>query len=255
MTSENMIKILKLLREIDVTAAKLYTKMSKQSQNAEVSEFWKKMAGDEREHVEFWECALNYSKENSMPDIFKEPKKIIEDLLISYKKSNELLARIHDKDQSVAHFFITAYWMEFYLVHPAFASIFNYMKVFCTNENPEENYEEHILEFVKAFEKYGSVSPEMELLGSILHNLWLKNKELATQNIHDYLTGILNRKGVFDLALSFSALARRNDYVNGLIVLDIDNFKSVNDTYGHPFGDEVLKIVAERIKNNIRKSD
>ncbi len=71
----------------------------------------------------------------------------------------------------------------------------------------------------------------------------------------DALTGLYNRRS-FDLrfAEEFSRAERYNREFS-LVMLDIDHFKTVNDTYGHPTGDIVLKQVADLIQKNIRKSD
>ncbi|RMH04631.1 MAG: GGDEF domain-containing protein, partial [Aquificota bacterium] len=72
---------------------------------------------------------------------------------------------------------------------------------------------------------------------------------------HDYLTRALNRGGFFPTFEHLIAQAERYDVSLSLLMLDIDNFKMLNDTYGHMVGDEVLKRVAKVIRKNIRKSD
>ncbi len=74
-------------------------------------------------------------------------------------------------------------------------------------------------------------------------------------SMYDSLTKVFNRKGINDLMISYYSLAQRNKYKLGLLMIDIDNFKNVNDTYGHQFGDIVLKDIASKISNSIRKSD
>lgn len=72
---------------------------------------------------------------------------------------------------------------------------------------------------------------------------------------YDHLTGVYNRKAydrLFDLAIKEAA--KQNAGI-GLLVLDIDYFKKVNDTYGHNAGDEVLKEFARRITSSLRKND
>ncbi len=73
--------------------------------------------------------------------------------------------------------------------------------------------------------------------------------------LSDSLTGLSNRKG-FDLALA-QHLAKLNDESRGICLLmaDIDNFKKINDTYGHVFGDKVIQTVAEILRTNIKGSD
>lgn len=77
-------------------------------------------------------------------------------------------------------------------------------------------------------------------------------KMLATT---DELTGMLNRRAFLQGANIFYENNRR--YGRGLyaVLIDIDHFKNINDTYGHPFGDEVLKEFGERLIKGIRKSD
>ncbi|MGH1402685.1 MAG: PleD family two-component system response regulator [Alphaproteobacteria bacterium] len=71
----------------------------------------------------------------------------------------------------------------------------------------------------------------------------------------DSLTGLYNRRY---LEVHMEKLIESNAHSNkalGVIMMDIDHFKSVNDTHGHNVGDEVLKIFADRIKNNLRSFD
>lgn len=79
-----------------------------------------------------------------------------------------------------------------------------------------------------------------------------KIKQMA---YHDSLTNLPNRKLFFD---KLSALRKNHltkDTFSALIYIDIDNFKSVNDTYGHKIGDELLVNVAKRVASAIRSKD
>lgn len=71
----------------------------------------------------------------------------------------------------------------------------------------------------------------------------------------DSLTGLLNRRGFKKLAGHIFEQARRNGRPLTLVMMDIDHFKGVNDTYGHAAGDMVLAMVAERCRRNMRKID
>ncbi|HDD35564.1 MAG TPA: diguanylate cyclase [Candidatus Desulfofervidus auxilii] len=82
-----------------------------------------------------------------------------------------------------------------------------------------------------------------------------ENIELRRKIKVDFLTGILNREGLLEmLDIELSQLKRHNLSLS-MLMLDIDNFKLYNDTYGHLAGDEVLKQIATLVKENIRKTD
>ncbi len=72
---------------------------------------------------------------------------------------------------------------------------------------------------------------------------------------HDPLTGLPNRRLFLELIHFELAEARRNQGKMGLLFLDLDRFKEVNDTLGHEAGDDLLKAVAGRLKSAIRASD
>jgi diguanylate cyclase (GGDEF)-like protein len=85
-----------------------------------------------------------------------------------------------------------------------------------------------------------------------LHRL---NDRLEKMALKDPLMEIGNRRGFYELIKKVHHRACRYMQGYGIIMCDIDDFKSYNDTYGHLEGDKVLKIIAETIKNSFRLSD
>ena len=71
----------------------------------------------------------------------------------------------------------------------------------------------------------------------------------------DALTGLLNRRGFKDALLPLQELARREGRSAALLLLDIDHFKCINDTYGHDVGDQVLEGIAHCLHGHIREYD
>jgi diguanylate cyclase (GGDEF)-like protein len=87
------------------------------------------------------------------------------------------------------------------------------------------------------------------------HDLLRTQRELSHQSLHDSLTGLPNRILVYDRAEQMLARARRQQTPAAALYLDIDGFKGVNDSFGHAAGDELLKVVSERLRGAIRESD
>lgn len=81
------------------------------------------------------------------------------------------------------------------------------------------------------------------------------NKKLRRLARTDPLTGLANRRMFEEILKKETKRAVRNDQNLAILVADIDNFKSVNDTFGHPKGDEVLKMVADLLVDSVRESD
>jgi diguanylate cyclase (GGDEF)-like protein len=87
------------------------------------------------------------------------------------------------------------------------------------------------------------------------HQLVAAREELREKAMHDPLTGLLTRGAFFELSDHECARARRSKTPLSIVMADIDHFKSINDRFGHPGGDEVLREVARRLEATFRKED
>lgn len=79
-----------------------------------------------------------------------------------------------------------------------------------------------------------------------------KLNQLATM---DFLTKIPNRRYFFEMSEKIFSSSLREEIPLSLLVIDIDFFKKINDTYGHLIGDEILKLVSKKLSKNVRSSD
>lgn len=97
---------------------------------------------------------------------------------------------------------------------------------------------------LEAFEQSQS-----ELLGLLAR---FKTLILSSATRHDPLTKLPLRYGIENDFILYQKEARRNRSLLYVVIIDVDNFKSINDTYGHPAGDQVLCHLADTLKQNLR---
>jgi len=109
-----------------------------------------------------------------------------------------------------------------------------------------------------------TITPVIDRRGEITHFIAtakdITEQKLAEQELReraekDYLTGVFNRRAFFEILETEVARARRYERPLSLVMLDIDHFKKINDTYGHAVGDEVLKATARILQQSVRLSD
>ncbi|MFK5975181.1 MAG: GGDEF domain-containing protein [Sulfurovum sp.] len=129
-------------------------------------------------------------------------------------------------------------------------SIYKYL------DNPLDSYNS-LFKLVEKEERYININKDTFILKSTLiettHKLFTLSRvtELSNENNIDTLTGLYKKS--FLISHLKICLTKNEPYV--IIVIDLDNFKLVNDKYGHLTGDSVLKEFANLIKSNIRKED
>jgi len=254
MGEDRVLEIVRICRETDTIAKNAYARLSAACPDPDLGTFWREMSEAEAMHVGFWSRLERIGERSGLPDLFDDADTVIKDLKHAVEKAEQLLANC-EEEYSTAKAFVIAYRMEFYLLHPAFELLFQSMQSVVGGPNPSAQYQAHINRFASALTRHGQTTPELEILGETLQRLWRENRTLAHQATRDDLTGLLNRRGFFAIAVPMASLAQRNDSVLGIMMIDLDNFKTVNDAHGHETGDSILRAMGGLLKQNLRASD
>ena len=93
------------------------------------------------------------------------------------------------------------------------------------------------------------------LSNTVISELEEAKQQLKEQANRDYLTGLYNRRYFNEIAQDLINISKRERKPFSVIILDIDKFKSINDTYGHGIGDDVIKMLSQLLIESTRESD
>lgn len=108
---------------------------------------------------------------------------------------------------------------------------------------------QHLVELQNAWEK------DRAQLRQTMAELAVANRRLANAALTDLLTGLPNRRAAMDQLQQAWSTADRSNQPLSVMVIDVDHFKQINDTYGHAAGDMVLREVAEVLRVSARRGD
>ena len=119
------------------------------------------------------------------------------------------------------------------------------------NKNLDKIFESGAMDFI--YKPFNNI----EIKKRIENVLKIKNIDSEIQKVSflDKLTGLINREPFIDLLEQKISLCKRNNEKFALLFMDIDNFKTVNDVYGHNMGDKLLKQLGIKLKKNLRCGD
>ncbi len=116
----------------------------------------------------------------------------------------------------------------------------------------DDSYSNNLLKFIALF----IVSIVLLLVFSTSAFLVVRaNEVIKHESIHDHLTGLRNRNSLDETMQQVLAAADRNGHKVGIMLIDLNKFKEINDTHGHATGDEVLRQTAQRLKEAARMDE
>ncbi len=249
-----MREILKLCVSLDRTAFETYRGLATEceTRHPELATIFSQMAKEERRHVDWWSDLLVAWESGLVPDIADE---------------HELLARLQEVeaevDQAIPEFFRElsidemldlAAHLEFYMLDPAFGELTDLMQP-GNKAEVRKSYEIHVMRLVESIEAYHTKAGLASFLARVLKRTFRDQQRLASLATRDQLTGLYNRRGLFGHLAQWLSWSARYGRPLSVALIDVDNFKRINDTLGHASGDDALRAVAGALESAVRTSD
>ncbi len=192
---------------------------------------------DQSHKVAFNVTEVRNSRQMTMALKRRTPDVIILDLELKGKSGMEWLLEIRDRDIAPV-VIITGHGDEQVAVEAMKSGAYDYIpQAYLT-------YDQMCKSLVYAREKWNLLKEKERL-----------QKELAHMAMYDALTDILSRRALLEQVEVERQRTKRYKRDLSLLMIDIDHFKKVNDTYGHLVGDVVLREVAQTLKKQTRRSD
>lgn len=254
MNATPMTRMVDQCLRLDNHATRLYMNLVRHSVNQDLKAFWQAIAAKNEQNRRYWDQLLVWAGKGMLNNLFDDPQKTLNELTALQEIVLDLAnscGQVRSKEKA----FTMAFKLEFYLLHPAFETLSQYVATFNGDTASDLTYARFVNPLFDALQQYSLGTLELELVGEVIHRLWKENRRMAFLSNYDELTGIFNRRGLFNAVGHLAHLAQRNDNTVGVLMIDIDHFKAVNDNFGHQYGDEILRRVAGCLRDVIRASD
>lgn len=245
-------EILERCVELDRTAYETYKSLSEVCDDADLRGVFDKLATEELQHVEWWTELLEAWESGLVPDIAGEHELVAElDMVKRYV--DESIAVGFDELCGDDMLDMAAH-LEFYMLNPLFGELADIMGP-GSHVDRREAYSRHVMRLVNAIQKHHTDKGPASFLARMLLRSYKDQQRYIALSMEDQLTGLHNRRGILAHLDQWLAWSARYVRPVSIVLLDVDRFKEVNDNHGHVVGDEVLRLVAEALREAARSSD
>jgi diguanylate cyclase (GGDEF)-like protein len=244
--------ILELCIELDRAAIDTYGRLTASCADPAIRTVFEQMGQEEVTHVEWWSDLLTAWEAGLIPPVSDE-----EELRTHLKQLAEDVRAATPadcSDLSVDEMLAIAAHLEFYMLDPAFAELVDLVRP-SRQVDARDAYSRHIMRLVGAIEDQHNPAALSHFLARALSRTLRDQQRLSRLATQDPLTGLYNRRGFYGYVQQWCSWAARYGHPISVCVIDVDRFKSINDSFGHPAGDAALQSVAGALRDAVRTSD
>jgi diguanylate cyclase (GGDEF)-like protein len=245
--------ILETCIEMDTLARDTYARMAERCGDPDFASRLRRMAADEGTHLTWWKELLRAWDDGLLPDIVSEPAELARKLDGMLADMRVAAAEVDD-DITPETCLTIATRLELLMLDPSFSEFIDLMEPAIASRRHEE-YAAHIDRLVSAIEQRYAEGSLTAFLARTLRRTWQDNRTLSMYAMRDSLTGLYNRRAFNAHLKHWTAWAARYGRPLSVLLIDVDDFKRVNDTRGHAVGDSTLVAIAAALTRSVRASD
>lgn len=248
-----MREILQLCVKMDEHAERLYAELASVCAEPELRNTFQQLGRDEAEHTGWWQQLVDAWEQGLLPDLVNDTDELTE-RLETLRRELEVIGTEHLERLSIDGMLALAARLEFYMIDPVFSELIDLTEP-ASAERRHASYQSHLQRLVDAISRHHTPDSLAGLLATTLSRTWRDNLRLAVYATHDMLTGLYNRRALETHLPQWAAWSARYGHALAVLLIDIDHFKAVNDTFGHADGDRALQAVAVALRKATRASD
>lgn len=248
-----MREILQLCVRMDEHAERLYAELASVCPEPELRVTFELLARDEAEHTGWWQQLAEAWEQGLLPDLVNDTDELTE-RLGELDQELESISTAHLERLSIDGMLALAARLEFYMIDPVFSELIDLTEP-ARADRRQASYQSHLQRLVDAIGRHFTADSLAGLLATTLARTWRDNLRLAVYATHDMLTGLYNRRALETHLPQWAAWSARYGHALAVLLIDIDFFKTVNDTFGHAEGDKALQAVAMALRKATRASD
>lgn len=245
--------IIELCLWLDNRAHETYENFAQHTQDEELKEQWLRRSYEETTHILFWEKALLLSRKKQLPLVLRDSMEVLGKMQKTCDSLKLVLGDFKEYSK-IENQMSLAFMLESFMLNPSFLIMFHDYGFI--NRSINEQYEDHILAFIDMMKSYhGSLNLlHVDLFCENLLDIYSVTRQYLESSLRDIMTGLYNRRGFMAEAKALLSLATRNKLEIAIIMIDLDNLKKINDSFGHPEGDKVIQATASILNSVLRSS-
>jgi diguanylate cyclase (GGDEF)-like protein len=248
-----MEKVLDQCIRIDTLALQTYQALAAACTDPELTPILETLAQDEEQRLAWWQEMRASWESGLLPDIINDSDRLALEMGHRLQEMEGVVPR-DAAALSTEEILTTAAKLEFFMLDPVFAELIDLLEPASAADRNEWSLK-HLRALVNAIEARSEKGTLPAFLARVLTRAWDDNRALAAYATRDSLTGLLNRRALHSYLQQWTAWAARYGRPLGLVLLDIDGFKRVNDELGYGVGDQLLVAITAIVRETVRSSD